>query len=409
MSGPATMRWASAASREADPLLAAAEVAERLREALGEGAVDLALAFFTPPHVAAAEVLGEALRERLTPGTFAAASAHGAISTAHEFESGPCLSVIAARMPGVGLHPFILLNQEWGEAGADPAAFAQMAPGVTGAELVLLMGDPFSLDAERVLNAFHHRARGVRVVGGMASAGARPGTNVLILNDWVSHEGGIGLALAGALRADVIVSQGCRPVGPALEVTEVEGNLVCALDGLPALERAEQVLKALPETERDRLRHGLYVGRPARGAAAGPGDWLIRNLLGADRERGALAVGDLLGAREKIRFHVRDAGTAREVLELLLSPQVVDVAPSAALLFACNGRGQGLHGRPDGDISLLQCAFGAPVPAAGMFCAGEIGPVGERNFVHGHTASIALLRPARAKEGTPHDSGTPYA
>jgi small ligand-binding sensory domain FIST len=28
-----------------------------------------------------------------------------------------------------------------------------------------------------------------------------------------------------------------------------------------------------------------------------------------------------------------------------------------------------------------------------MFCAGEIGPVGGRNHVHGHTACIALVRP----------------
>ncbi len=106
-----------------------------------------------------------------------------------------------------------------------------------------------------------------------------------------------------------------------------------------------------------------------------------------------LAVGDLLGEREKIRFHVRDAETAREDLEMLLSPQVVDVRPAAALLFACNSRGRGLYGQPDGDVSILRSVLGDPVPAAGMFCAGEIGPVGDRNFVHGHTASIALIRP----------------
>jgi small ligand-binding sensory domain FIST len=30
---------------------------------------------------------------------------------------------------------------------------------------------------------------------------------------------------------------------------------------------------------------------------------------------------------------------------------------------------------------------------AGFFCAGEIGPIGDKNFLHGHTASLALFRP----------------
>jgi small ligand-binding sensory domain FIST len=77
---------------------------------------------------------------------------------------------------------------------------------------------------------------------------------------------------------------------------------------------------------------------------------------------------------------------------MLLSPQAFDSRTGAALLFACNSRGKGLYGKPDGDIDTLQDALGGAVPAAGMFCAGEVGPVGGKNFLHGHTASIALIR-----------------
>ncbi|TMQ55199.1 MAG: hypothetical protein E6K72_06820, partial [Candidatus Eisenbacteria bacterium] len=189
------------------------------------------------------------------------------------------------------------------------------------------------------------------------------------------------------------VSQGCRPVGPPLEVTKADGNVVIELDGQPALERAEQVLRGLSPVERERLSRGLYIGRPARRGAEGRGDYLIRNLLGADRDRGVIAIGDRVAEREKLRIHVRDAGTAKEDLELLLSPQAFDTPARAALVFACNGRGRGLYGRPDGDISILRSSLGDALPAAGMFCAGEIGPVGEKNFLHGHTACIALMRP----------------
>ena len=159
------------------------------------------------------------------------------------------------------------------------------------------------------------------------------------------------------------------PAGrPAVEVTRAEQNFLVELDGQPALERAEEVLRELPESERERLAGGLYIGRPVRGEASGPRDYLIRNLLGADRERGVIAVGDAVSEHERIRLHVRDAGTAREDLEMLLSPQPFDRAAEAALLFACNGRGRGLYGEPDGDISVLQGRSGR-LGAGGRACS----------------------------------------
>ena len=191
------------------------------------------------------------------------------------------------------LHPFVLTNAGWIAAAGDERgvrAATRRTPGRrTGAA-----------DRRSVLAPHRARARAasiasrpvVRVVGGMASAGMSPHSNALILNDWVAREGGVGLALHGALRVDVVVSQGCRPVGPPIEVTRAEQNFLIELDGQPALERAEEVLRELPDSERERLAGGLYIGRPVRGEASGPRDYLIRNLLGADRERGVIAVGD---------------------------------------------------------------------------------------------------------------------
>lgn len=391
--GAPRMQWASAHSARTDPEGAAADVALELATGLGPGPVDLVLAFWSGPIAGGAERVAAALRAALSPATFAGVSARGVVSLAREYEQGPGLSVVAARLPGVEVKPLLLLHEAWREPVEDEAAFDRLAPGVRGAELVLFAADPYSLDVERVLGLAHRFAPGVRIVGGLASAAVRPGGNALVLNDWVSSQGGFALALHGALRADVVVSQGCEPVGPVLQVTAAEANVILELDGRPALERAEQVLQELPESERSRLEQGLYVGRPARGDASGRGDWLIRNLLGADRDRGAIAVADRMAARERIRLHVRDAKAATEDLEMLLSPQAFDSRAGAALLFACNGRGRALFGEADRDISMLQGALGGGVPAAGMFCAGEIGPVGERNFLHGHTASIAILRP----------------
>lgn len=396
MSGaPGGRRWAAAHSTHPDGVGAALEVAEALAEALDGAAPDLLLVFFTAPFVAAAEPLAHLLRERLRPRCLAGASAFGVVTSEHEIEGGAALSALAACLPGVSVEPFIVVGDGWDEAAADAAAFARMAPGAAGAELVLLLGDPFSLDAGALFAAFARRAPRARLVGGLASAAPRPGSNALLLNEWVSSGGGVAVALGGSIRADVVVSQGCRAIGPPLKVTKAEGNVVAELDGRPAVERVEEVLQELADADRERLGHGIYVGLPVRSDAAGRGDYLVRAVLGGDRGRGLLAVGDRVAPGTVLRLHVRDAGTAREDLEMLLSPQAFDSRAEAALLFACNGRGRGLYGAPDGDIGPLQSALGG-VPAAGMFCAGEIGPVGERCFLHGHTASIAILRAGAA-------------
>ena len=40
-----------------------------------------------------------------------------------------------------------------------------------------------------------------------------------------------------------------------------------------------------------------------------------------------------------------------------------------------------------------------PLPIAGLFCNGEIGPVGGTPFVHGFTASLALFVPVKEVSG----------
>jgi len=397
--GPATaMQWVEAHATAEDTATALADACARFTSAFGDEPPDLLLAFFTSHHVPAAELLSETLKARLRPGCLAGVSGGAVVTTAQEIESGPALVLVGARLPDVAVRPFILVPSAWGEAMTDATEFERHTPGLAAAELVLLLGDPFTLDIERVLRSFHEYSPGVRVVGGMASAGMRPSANALILNDWVAHEGGIGIALSGALRVDVVVSQGCRPIGPALTVTRAENNMVYELDGQPALERTEQVLRELGEREKGMLQHGLYVGRPVRGDASGRGDYLIRNLLGADRDQGVMAVGDRVPEREKVRLHVRDADTAREDLELLLAPQEFDGRAAGALVFTCTGRGRQLFGVPDRDLTTLQRALGGDVPTAGFFCAGEIGPVGTRSFLHGHTASIAIVRPRGATD-----------
>jgi small ligand-binding sensory domain FIST len=187
-------------------------------------------------------------------------------------------------------------------------------------------------------------------------------------------------------------------VGPVFEVTDATHNIIGSLEGESPLERIGDLLESLDESDRELLRNGLFIGRAIdpRKETLGRGDFLIRGVLGADSKSGAIAIGDVVAAGERVQFHLRDANTAREDLEMMLSPHAFFGEPSGAFLFSCNGRGTHLYSEPDGDISAINSFFRG-IDVAGFFCAGEIGPIGGRNFLHGHTASLALIRPA-AKE-----------
>ncbi|HLF03417.1 MAG TPA: FIST C-terminal domain-containing protein, partial [Anaerolineales bacterium] len=206
--------------------------------------------------------------------------------------------------------------------------------------------------------------------------------------------GAVGVALGGAIEADVIVSQGCRPVGRPFKVTGAQRNLLLSLEDAPPMERLQDVFNELSDADRDLMQNGVYLGRAIDSSREelGRGDFLVRGVMGADPQRGILAIGDYLIEGESVQFHLRDAATATEDLEMMLLPQTFLDPPAGAFLFSCNGRGTRLYDHPDGDVSVIQQYLGG-APLAGFFCAGEIGPVGGRNFLHGHTASMVIFRP----------------
>jgi small ligand-binding sensory domain FIST len=122
------------------------------------------------------------------------------------------------------------------------------------------------------------------------------------------------------------------------------------------------------------------------------GDFLIRPIIGADQDAGTIAVGEQVRIGQIVRLHVRDAEVADEDLREALASQseALGSTPAAgALLFTCNGRGSHMFSVSDHDASALESSLGAP--AGGFFCAGEIGPVGGRNFLHGFTATMAVF------------------
>ncbi len=228
---------------------------------------------------------------------------------------------------------------------------------------------------------------------GMASGGRRPGMNALLLGPRAVDHGAIGVLVQGPAIVRSVVSQGCRPIGKPLVITKAEDNFILELGGKPPALRLQELWQELAPDERQLLQQGLHVGRVINEYQGKfeRGDFLIRNVMGLDRNNGALAVTDHIRVGQTVQFHVRDAASADEDLHALLQLDLrAHAKPAGALLFTCNGRGTRLFDEPHHDARAIRAEAGA-LPVAGFFAMGELGPVGGQNFIHGFTASVLLF------------------
>jgi small ligand-binding sensory domain FIST len=265
--------------------------------------------------------------------------------------------------------------------------------GEGGPGTLLLFADPFTFRSDFLLDRVAEGTLGdpgMRVIGGLASAAMHPGGNRLTVDGDTYRSGAVGAYLrGGSVAVGTVVSQGCRPVGRPYVVTRAEGQFLIELGGKPALSRFQETVAAATDEERELMRTGPQIGCVVNEARDefDRGDFLVRGVLGADQNVGAIAVGDVVPVGRTVQFHIRDAASADEDLRSHLTGAEAD----AALLFTCNGRGQHLFGQADHDASAVNELIG-PIPLAGCFCAGEVGPIGDQNFLHGFTASLALFR-----------------
>jgi len=395
----AQMTFASATTTERDVIEASHSLAEQVEAQLGETDIDMAVAFMSPHFRVDAANLGRSLRASLKPHMLLGSTAEGVIGRDEEIEREPAITLVAARLPGVDLVPFSLQANNWDDLLSDSDTFRQTVGAPEATRLLMMVADPFTTPMDAVLNAFNNYYTNLPLIGGLASGSSRPGGNALLLNDRLQNNGAVGVAFSGNFEVDVIVSQGCRPIGSALTVTNADRNMIYTLEGETPLAHLQRLIEQLSADDKALLNNGLFIGRAISQdqETLGRGDFLVRGVMGIHQESEAIIVGDNIDEGETIQFHLRDASTAKEDLEMMLTPQLFYEPPSGGLLFSCNGRGTRLYDHPNGDVETIQGILGK-INLAGFFCAGEIGPIGGKNFLHGHTASMVFFRPQAAEE-----------
>jgi small ligand-binding sensory domain FIST len=381
------MQAAVGVSDNFDAVEAFAEAAEAAARGL-DGGCDLALIFAGAPHLGRGKWILSAVHERLEPRSLLGCGAGGVVGGGHEIEEGPGAVVWALSAPEASIATRHF-EAERAEGGVEIRGVPD--PAELGDALILL-ADPYSFSTEALLAWLNERRPGMPVLGGLASAAAA-GSASLFRDGDVLDGGAVACSLSGVSLVPC-VSQGAAPVGPEMTITAAEGNVISELASVPALERLRDAIGALEPDQQRLAADGLMLGLviDENQPSYDRGDFLVRPIIGADPERGSIALGERVRVGQTVRMHVRDGASADEDLREALRAQALalgDGGAAGALLFTCNGRGSHMFDVPDHDATALEDSLGAP--AGGFFCAGEIGPVGGRNYLHGFTATMAVF------------------
>jgi small ligand-binding sensory domain FIST len=389
------MRFHSAIS-EKDNTLAAADAVIGDVVAAGIKKPDVVFIFMTAAHTQQAEELLQRVRQELSPKYLIGSSAEGVIGRDQEVERSAGLSIMAGELGAATAKTFHIGRDDWRRILMGDDDLAQELSFTPQTRALIGFGDPYSSPMRQFLEKLEEKCPSLPLIGGMASSGRSAGENILLRDDQVIDQGFVGISFRGAIDVQTVVSQGCRPIGHHIVVTKAHDNVIEQFGGRPALTVIQEIVDAMRPEEQQLLRNGLYIGRAIDEYRDNwsRGDFLVRNVMGMEESTGGIGITDVIRVGQTVQFHVRDAQTADEDLNLLLAAQKSQPAPAGGLLFNCNGRGTRMFDQPCHDISATRKAL-PETPIAGFFAAGELGPIGRRNFIHGHTASFALLRPRK--------------
>ena len=406
-----TMQWTSALSTRPSLEAAVQEVVDQVKSAIS-GTLDVGIVFISSAFESEYSRLMPLLQEKLSIPVMIGCSGGGIVGMsdggAKEIESNVALSLSVGQLPNVDIKPFLINPKGLPDLDGPPQQWVDLIGVSPEAQPdFIVLADPMAGGLNDFLQGMDFAYPGAAKVGGLASAGAMSARTCVFYQDDVYFGDIVGIALSGNIKLDAIVAQGCRPIGPVFRVTEGERNIILELqeagdtdnqESVPPLKALQDMLETLNDEDREKIQNSLFVGMAQSEfkMTLEPGDFLIRQPMGIDPRVGALAIGDRVRPGQRIQFHLRDAQTSADDLDILLKRYQLEQSNQTssavgALMFSCLGRGRSLYDEPDFDSGLFTRTV-PNIPLGGFFCNGEIGPVGGASFIHGFTSVFGILR-----------------
>jgi len=400
------MKWVTSVSTKISLEAAVQDLAQQVLTGLGDRSLDLGFLFVSRAFASDYPRLLPLLAEKLPIQKLIGCSGGGIVGNGREFEDKPAIALLVGHLPDAQAKIFHLDDDELPDLDSSPDRWEQLtkiAP--ANSPSFVLLGDPFSFPINDLIQGLDFAYPNAVKVGGLASSGGMGANALFCFHDADKYKlyrtGLLGVALWGDVTIDPVVSQGCRPIGKIMQVSECERNLILGLEGKAPLGLLQDTVGDLSQSDRELAQHSLFIGVVMNEFKANPsqGDFLIRNIIGVDPRSGAIAIGDRMRPGQRIQLHLRDGKASAEDLDEALTNytnqlnlEAPNISPTAALMFSCMGRGERLYGNPNFDSALLQKHVGL-IPFSGFFCSGEIGPVGGTTFLHGYTSVFGIVRP----------------
>lgn len=304
--------------------------------------------------------------------------ARGEAGAAVEYYDRPALAVMLGALPADSFRVFEPVHGGLGPFRSENGAWLARAQPLVG----IVHGDPRNPLTPEIVSELAE-ATGSFLVGGLTSS--RAGGFPQIADGVV--EGGVSGALfAAGVGVATGLSQGCSPIGPAHEITEAEDNIVKSLDGKPAFAVLSAEIGEVLTRQLERVAGYIHVALPIEGSDIA--DYLVRNLIGIDREKGWLAIGELVTPGRRLMFVRRDRDAAERDLKRMLESVARRAGAhiKGGVYFACVGRGANLFGANSEELALVADALG-PAPLVSFLANGEIC----RDRLYGYTGVLTLF------------------
>jgi small ligand-binding sensory domain FIST len=360
---------------------------------------DLALVFATTEHGPGYSLLLRKVKETTGATHVVGCGAAGVLTTDGEIERSPGVAVLAMRSDTVLATRFFVpqLRGRSQEVGHEIAT--QVKPHLGSNNLLAVFPDTYNFQPAPFFAGLQQTLGDLPIVGGGASEDGSVGETFQLCGDTVSSNSVSGFLLAGAFHSTIGIAQACQPIGPAHTVTKAQQNLILELDGRPAFEVFAEVVKEPLLQDLRRAAAFVFVGLPTdpERQRLDRGEYLVRSLVGFDTNRGIIAIADEVHQGQKIIFTLREGSRSREDLKLILEAQTQawqGRQPALGLYFNCLGRGAGLYGFPDMDISYIKQSLGE-IPVIGFSTGCEIAPIHQQSQLHQYSGVLVLVGETR--------------
>ena len=374
---------------------AATEAADRAMSQAGISQADLALVFFTVDHLSNHQKMTAALARATKTDRIVGCSGAGVLTGEGEIERSPGVAVLV--LASDRIESQLIYSQPL--RGRDVEVGAEIAQAIRGKldgdSILVLFPDGYQSQPRHLFLGIEQRLGFLPVVGAGSSEDGTHGKTYQLCGEKISDNAVSGFLLSGCFETKIGITQGCQPITEPMVVTKADGNLITEIDGRPAFEALTRVLRGPLSQDLRRALAFVFAGLPAdpHGNTVGPGEYVVRNIVGVDPEKGILAVAEEVFEGERMIFTLRDSQRAREDLIQMLQRQAKSLdgkTPRLGLYFNCCARGTPFYGIPGMDTAYIRQTLG-DFPLIGFFGNFELGPLGRMNRLLAYTGVLVLI------------------